>query len=78
MDISKPASAVKKSPPPHGGEQLPPTPPPPALQHHGGVSGSWSTGLCDCFSDVPNCCITFWCPCITFEQIAEIVDRGST
>ncbi|CAL5428288.1 unnamed protein product [Camellia sinensis] len=38
----------------------------------------WSTGLCDCFDDVPNCCITCWCPCITFGQIAEIVDKGST
>ncbi|KAF5939243.1 hypothetical protein HYC85_023502 [Camellia sinensis] len=93
----------------------------------------WSTGLCDCFDDVPNCnfhrfsdlvlnryieqrngidrsvsvsvstdtyrdsvdtpailnlsgistcirrgCITCWCPCITFERIAEIVDKGST
>ena len=38
----------------------------------------WSSGLCDCFSDVNNCCITFWCPCITFGQIAEIVDKGST
>ncbi|KAL4319965.1 hypothetical protein GQ457_18G023160 [Hibiscus cannabinus] len=37
----------------------------------------WSTGLLDCFSDVPNCCITFWFPCITFGQIANIVDRGS-
>nr|POF26946.1 protein plant cadmium resistance 2 [Quercus suber] len=23
-------------------------------------------------------CITYWCPCITFGQIAEIVDRGTT
>ncbi|KAE8699015.1 Protein PLANT CADMIUM RESISTANCE 2 [Hibiscus syriacus] len=38
----------------------------------------WSTGLCDCGSDVSNCCITCWCPCITFGQIAEIVDQGST
>ncbi|PIN13498.1 hypothetical protein CDL12_13883 [Handroanthus impetiginosus] len=52
--------------------------PPPAVQVRGGVPGPWSTGLCDCFSDVPNCCITWWCPCITFGQIAEIVDRGST
>ncbi|XP_065631185.1 cell number regulator 2-like, partial [Quercus suber] len=28
--------------------------------------------------DVGNCCITYWCPCITFGQIAEIVDRGTT
>ncbi|XP_057420894.1 protein PLANT CADMIUM RESISTANCE 2-like [Lotus japonicus] len=38
----------------------------------------WSTGLCDCFSNWSNCCITFWCPCVTFGRIAEIVDRGST
>ncbi|PIN13500.1 hypothetical protein CDL12_13885 [Handroanthus impetiginosus] len=38
----------------------------------------WSTGLFDCFSDVRNCCITCWCPCITFGQIAEIVDKGSS
>ncbi|KAK7850269.1 protein plant cadmium resistance 2, partial [Quercus suber] len=38
----------------------------------------WSTGLCDCSDDVGNCCITYWCPCITFGQIAEIVDRGTT
>ncbi|KAK7320058.1 hypothetical protein RJT34_04788 [Clitoria ternatea] len=38
----------------------------------------WSTGLCDCFSDCGNCCITCWCPCVTFGRVAEIVDRGST
>ncbi|XP_060196461.1 protein PLANT CADMIUM RESISTANCE 2-like [Lycium barbarum] len=39
--------------------------------------GTWSTGFCDCFSDVTNCCITCWCPCITFGQISEIVDKGA-
>ncbi|XP_059659181.1 protein PLANT CADMIUM RESISTANCE 2-like [Cornus florida] len=39
---------------------------------------TWSTGLCDCFDDVSSCCLTCWCPCITFGRIAEIVDRGST
>ncbi|EEF34586.1 conserved hypothetical protein [Ricinus communis] len=38
----------------------------------------WSSGLCDCFSDPRNCCMTFWCPCVTFGQIAEIVDKGSS
>ncbi|XP_020594097.1 protein PLANT CADMIUM RESISTANCE 2-like [Phalaenopsis equestris] len=38
----------------------------------------WSTGLCDCPDDWGNCCLTFFCPCITFGRIAEIVDRGST
>ncbi|CAK9172240.1 unnamed protein product [Ilex paraguariensis] len=38
----------------------------------------WSTGLCDCLSDWRNCCITCWCPCVTFGKIAEIVDKGSS
>ncbi|KAL5993958.1 Protein CADMIUM RESISTANCE 2, partial [Asimina triloba] len=38
----------------------------------------WSTGLCDCCDDVGNCCLTCWCPCVTFGQVAEIVDRGSS
>ncbi|XP_061344940.1 protein PLANT CADMIUM RESISTANCE 2-like [Gastrolobium bilobum] len=50
-----------------------PAPPPqPKLQV------DWSTGLFDCFSDFKNCCITCWCPCVTFGQVAEIVDKGST
>ncbi|GAB2269556.1 Protein CADMIUM RESISTANCE 2 [Dionaea muscipula] len=47
-------------------------------QYDGTPQSEWSTGLCDCMSDVPNCCLTCWCPCITFGQIAEIVDKGST
>ncbi|KAI5677806.1 hypothetical protein M9H77_08756 [Catharanthus roseus] len=43
-----------------------------------GTPGYWSTGLFDCTSDVHNCCITCWCPCITFGQIADIVDKGDT
>ncbi|VVA17932.1 PREDICTED: PLANT CADMIUM RESISTANCE [Prunus dulcis] len=38
----------------------------------------WSTGLCNCCEDVSSCCLTCWCPCVTFGRIAEIVDRGST
>ncbi|KAL2545978.1 Uncharacterized protein Fot_15211 [Forsythia ovata] len=53
-----------------------PAPAPP--QPHVSTPGRWSSGLCDCFSDVPNCCITCWCPCITFGHIAESIDRGST
>uniref|UniRef100_A0A0D9ZFA4 Uncharacterized protein n=1 Tax=Oryza glumipatula TaxID=40148 RepID=A0A0D9ZFA4_9ORYZ len=41
-------------------------------------SAAWSTGLCDCFDDCSLCCMTCWCPCITFGRVAEIVDRGST
>ncbi|GLJ49713.1 hypothetical protein SUGI_1054920 [Cryptomeria japonica] len=39
-------------------------------------SEEWSTGLFDCAQDRSNCCLTCWCPCITFGQIAEIVDEG--
>ncbi|KAJ4710037.1 protein PLANT CADMIUM RESISTANCE 2-like [Melia azedarach] len=39
---------------------------------------SWSSGLCDCFSDRRNCCVTCCCPCMTFGQIAEVVDKGSS
>ncbi|KAI3413037.1 uncharacterized protein J3R85_016605, partial [Psidium guajava] len=38
----------------------------------------WNTGLCDCFSDIKSCCITMWCPCITFGWISEIVDKGTS
>ncbi|KAJ4817596.1 PLANT CADMIUM RESISTANCE 1 [Rhynchospora pubera] len=37
----------------------------------------WSTGLCHCMDDPGNCIITAICPCITFGQIADIVDKGS-
>ncbi|KAL5715927.1 hypothetical protein ACHQM5_017683 [Ranunculus cassubicifolius] len=40
--------------------------------------GEWSTGLCGCSKDSSNCCITCCCPCVTFGQIAEVVDKGST
>ncbi|XP_075496273.1 protein PLANT CADMIUM RESISTANCE 2-like [Primulina tabacum] len=50
----------------------------PALQIQSLVPSTWSTGLCDCFSDCGNCCVTCWCSCITFGQVAEIVDKGST
>nr|AAD02554.1 PGPS/D12 [Petunia x hybrida] len=38
----------------------------------------WSSGICDCFQDVKGCCLTCWCPCITFGRIAEVADQGST
>ncbi|KMT18519.1 hypothetical protein BVRB_2g026580 isoform A [Beta vulgaris subsp. vulgaris] len=38
----------------------------------------FSTGINGCFSDVSLCCLTCWCPCITFGRIAEIVDKGSS
>ncbi|GJV68779.1 PLAC8 motif-containing protein [Tanacetum coccineum] len=46
--------------------------------HQMTIAGEWSTGLCDCTKDMSSCCLTCWCPCITFGQIAEVVDKGTT
>uniref|UniRef100_A0A0C9QR12 TSA: Wollemia nobilis Ref_Wollemi_Transcript_13379_1113 transcribed RNA sequence n=1 Tax=Wollemia nobilis TaxID=56998 RepID=A0A0C9QR12_9CONI len=60
----------------HG--QVPPSPLPQyGGPQYGGPPAEWSSGLCDCGSDPCNCCLTCWCPCITFGQLAEIVDEGS-
>ena len=40
--------------------------------------GKWTTGLCGCCCDCNDCCLTFWCPCIAFGQIAEVVDDGQS
>ncbi|KAI6670523.1 hypothetical protein NL676_005408 [Syzygium grande] len=48
--------------------QLPPAAPP----------SPWTTGLFDCMDDPLNVVVACCFPCITFGQIAEIVDRGST
>ncbi|XP_071691271.1 uncharacterized protein [Rutidosis leptorrhynchoides] len=38
----------------------------------------WKTGLFDCADDMENAIITVCFPCITFGQIAEILDNGQT
>ncbi|KAL5726266.1 hypothetical protein ACHQM5_009321 [Ranunculus cassubicifolius] len=42
------------------------------------VPRPWTSGLCGCFEDVPNCIVTAVCPCVTFGQIAEMTDSGMT
>ncbi|KAK4763792.1 hypothetical protein SAY87_013230 [Trapa incisa] len=74
--------------PPAAGVQLITAPPPmytempPASQliQQPGLNGSgqWSAGLCDCFSEFRLFCLSFWCPCITFGQVSEIIDRGTS
>ncbi|KAL9230115.1 hypothetical protein vseg_005505 [Gypsophila vaccaria] len=87
-----PASGIPMGPLGYQGAQTggvgaipqPQGPPPVAYQtysHTLGISpqpGQWSTGIFDCFNDGPTCCLTCWCPCITFGQAAEIIDRGSS
>ncbi|XP_048527365.1 cell number regulator 2-like [Triticum urartu] len=51
----------------------------PRVVHTGACATvSWSSGLCGCFDDVGGCCLTFFCPCVTFGRIAAIVDKGDT
>ncbi|KAH1089256.1 hypothetical protein J1N35_016513 [Gossypium stocksii] len=38
----------------------------------------WSASLCGCGGDVGTCCITCCLPCVTFGQIAEMVDQGQS
>ncbi|MBA0621166.1 hypothetical protein Godav_006812 [Gossypium davidsonii] len=40
--------------------------------------GLWTTGLCECYGDVPNCnrLFTSICPCITMGRNSEIINRG--
>uniref|UniRef100_A0A3B3D0I5 Plac8 onzin related protein 5 n=1 Tax=Oryzias melastigma TaxID=30732 RepID=A0A3B3D0I5_ORYME len=39
------------------------------------ISNEWSTGICDCFTDLPSCCFAFWCfpcfSCITAKKAGE-------
>ncbi|XP_027122502.1 protein PLANT CADMIUM RESISTANCE 7-like [Coffea arabica] len=42
------------------------------------AAGPWSTGLCGCFEETSNCCVTCCCPCITFGRNVEIIDQGTT
>ena len=37
---------------------------------------AWSTGLFECFDDPSTLIITFCFPCITFGQVAEMLDQG--
>ncbi|XP_004297458.1 PREDICTED: protein PLANT CADMIUM RESISTANCE 2-like [Fragaria vesca subsp. vesca] len=64
--------------PAHDNSHMPADAPPYHHHLHARAPEPWKSGLLDCFSDPKSCCLTFWCPCVTFGQIAEIVDKGST
>ncbi|CAN8321524.1 unnamed protein product [Cochlearia groenlandica] len=42
------------------------------------IGTPWSTGLYDCHEDQTNAVMTIIAPCVTFGQIAEVVDEGET
>ncbi|PKI69918.1 hypothetical protein CRG98_009793 [Punica granatum] len=52
---------------------------PPMLQgNHQVPTVPWTTGLFDCMDDPMNALIACCIPCLTFGQIAEIIDSGNT
>ncbi|KAG5853332.1 hypothetical protein ANANG_G00072070 [Anguilla anguilla] len=45
---------------------------PPAVQVGMVQSNQWSTGICDCFDDLPSCCLGYWCfPCFACKTTSE-------
>jgi Cys-rich protein (TIGR01571 family) len=48
-----------------------PTPVTQTVQQESLVRGRFSSNIFDCFDDVPGCCLTCWCPCITYGQIVS-------
>lgn len=42
------------------------------------LSNAWSSGLCDCFDDMGVCCLTCWCPCVTYGDNVEKVSDGQS
>lgn len=59
-------------------EQQQQSPPPAVLHPESYNTEEWATKLCGCCSDCDVCCQTCCCPCVSFGQIAEIVDDGQT
>ncbi|EQC37825.1 hypothetical protein SDRG_04849 [Saprolegnia diclina VS20] len=42
------------------------------------VVGQWKAGIFDCFTDVmPNCCMAYWCPCVSLAQIVHRIGFGA-
>ncbi|KAH1074452.1 hypothetical protein J1N35_026780 [Gossypium stocksii] len=52
--------------------------PMPSPQMKADPTGSWTTGLFDCMEDPTNALITALFPCVTFGQIADVLDNGHT
>jgi len=46
--------------------------------HDHSVLEGWHHGLFECFSDIPLCLKTCFCPCVTVGQNVEVIDNGVT
>ncbi|CAL9770539.1 unnamed protein product [Musa acuminata subsp. burmannicoides] len=64
----------------HGSQAQLPQPRPQPLPAPSPIAygNPWSTGLFDCEGDSTNTVMTAFFPCVTFGQIAEILDQGRT
>jgi hypothetical protein len=40
-------------------------------QHSHQLPNKFQFGLFDCFSPFSTCCLTCWCPCVTYGRIKE-------
>ncbi|CAD5171920.1 protein PLANT CADMIUM RESISTANCE 8-like [Musa acuminata AAA Group] len=51
---------------------------PPSQEEQKLIGRPWTTALFDCGDNQTNAVLTAFCPCVTFGQIAEILDEGQT
>jgi Cys-rich protein (TIGR01571 family) len=65
-------------PPPHNIHAQPSPAPAMGVAQYQQFTEGWTTGLFDCFEDPTNALVTACFPCVTFGQIAEILDNGQT
>lgn len=35
----------------------------------------WTSGICDCFSDMSTCCLSCWCPCVQYGKNVEALTK---
>lgn len=69
-------SAASSSDPQQSKSHLPS--PPGRRQRMAQIGRPWSSAIYDCGLDRTNATMTALCPCVTFGQIAEMVDEGQT
>ncbi|OQR99403.1 ankyrin 2,3/unc44 [Thraustotheca clavata] len=44
------------------------------VDQNGLIVGKWKSDICGCCNDlIPNCCMVYWCPCVSLAQILHRV-----